>query len=263
LQDENGNWMVCCIKGCDNKPSALGLCVNHWRRNRKFGSPVAMHSHAGMFRGLSAETRFWRQTRKSDGCWIWAASVDAYGYGVFDGRVGEVRYTSAHRFSYALHFGHPDKSLFVCHRCDNRRCVNPEHLFLGTPKENTADMLAKGRHVALRGAASPRAVLTEAQARAVLLDPRPYAHIAADYGVTSQTVGDIKSRASWAVFGPEKGVKAKRISPRRGVSDKLNPDLVREIRASTERGIDIAARLGITKQTVTDIRKRRSWAHID
>ena len=70
------------------------------------------------------------------------------GYGML-GRVQGSRY--AHRISWEIHNGDIPKGLLVCHRCDVKNCVNPEHLFLGTHKQNTADMFAKGRHVA-RGA---------------------------------------------------------------------------------------------------------------
>ena len=64
-------------------------------------------------------------------------------------------------------------------------------------------------------------------------------------------------------MGEAKGVKAKRISPRQGVSDRVTPDMVREILASEERGIDLANRFGITPQMVSNIRHRRMWAHIE
>jgi hypothetical protein len=144
-----------------------------------------------------------------------------------------------------------------------RACVNPDHLFLGTSAENTDDMMAKGRHRTPEGEKHYKAILTEEQVKVILGDPRTHSRIADDYNVSRTTISSIKARHSWHALGPEKGVKAKRISPRRGVSDKVTPDMVREILASTERGIDLAGRFDITPQMVSNIRHRRMWAHIE
>lgn len=91
------------------------------------------------------EERFWPKVNKTKGCWLWTASTAA-GYGTIGSEGGiKGRQLNAHRVSYELAYGKFAQSLYVLHRCDVKLCVNPEHLFLGTPQDNVDDMIAKGR----------------------------------------------------------------------------------------------------------------------
>lgn len=110
------------------------------------------------------ERRFWAKVRrgKPDECWEWiGGSVNKNGYGLFH-TTEPRKMVSAHRYAWKLTHGDAGE-LLVCHRCDNVKCTNPGHLFLGTHQDNQADKVAKGRQA--RGERAGHARLTEAMVR--------------------------------------------------------------------------------------------------
>ena len=124
-------------------------------------------------------------------CWNWIGARDATGYGFFGG-------IRAHRHMWMNGIGDIPNGLWVLHRCDNRSCVNPAHLFLGTLQDNVDDMWMKGRGNPRVGESNHLAKLTEADVLAIRDDPRLQEDIARDYGIVQTTVSAIKTKRTWA-----------------------------------------------------------------
>jgi DNA-binding CsgD family transcriptional regulator len=146
--------------------------------------------------------RAWRYVRKAgeNECWEWIGRKSKFGYGEMAS--DHVVYR-AHRLIYELSNnvvlprinGMKPDSKIVMHSCDNPGCCNPKHLFLGTPKENTHDMMRKGRRYDFEGERGQNAKLTNAQAeeiRELCRQKIPQKDIAAKYGVSVPTVSGIK-----------------------------------------------------------------------
>lgn len=140
------------------------------------------------------------------GCFLWAGHVRKNGYGYF--RIStnpSVPLEGAHRASWIFSKGEIPRGMMVCHRCDNRTCVNPDHLFLGTAKDNMADAARKGRMNwriqsrpgLLRGSRHPAAKLTETDVREIRASPRSGVDLAERYGVSTNVISRIRRRKIW------------------------------------------------------------------
>jgi hypothetical protein len=132
---------ICSIGNCERERTARGLCLMHYKRAQKDGS---IGSHIGPRSIAAIERLFERVDKLPAGCWVWTGSVVGYGYGQIKVNGRQLK---THRYVYEQLVGDIPDGMFVCHKCDNPPCCNPDHLFLGTPRDNTQDMVQKGRRV--------------------------------------------------------------------------------------------------------------------
>lgn len=105
--------------------------------------------------------------------------------------------TSISRFVFEDKFGEILKGMQVCHTCDNRLCINPDHFFLGTMQDNQEDKIKKNRQSRLCGSKSGMAKLNEAQVKRIIADARYIKEIAKDYNMSFQMISRIKRREAW------------------------------------------------------------------
>lgn len=145
---------------------------------------------------LIDETYFLSRSKKNDetGCVEWTRHIATTGYGTLKYRQKQ---WIAHRFAWQFYRGAIPDGMIVCHKCDNRKCINPEHLFLGTTQDNVTDKMNKGRFVPCIGERSGTAKLSELQIKQILADLRPQTKIAKSFGISQSNVSLIKSRLSW------------------------------------------------------------------
>jgi hypothetical protein len=140
---------------------------------------------------------FWSMVDTSGDCWEWRGHLDRKGYGRLRRHAVSEETILAHRYAWMLAHGEmPPSALYVCHRCDNPPCVNPDHLFLGTPADNSADCVAKGRHIKSpypRGETHPEATYSDAVVRelreAYARGGETQCEIASRLGVNQTVVG--------------------------------------------------------------------------
>lgn len=153
-------------------------------------------------RNIPLEERFWSKVNKTDKCWVWTGSKRPNGYGAIkiNGKV-----ESTHRVAWELTNGPIASGSCVLHKCDNRPCVNPEHLFLGSYSDNTKDAFKKGRaHLPVChaiGESNPSAKLGLPEVLLIkkrLAQGEPYGSIAYNYHVCKTSIANIAKGKRWA-----------------------------------------------------------------
>ena len=151
-------------------------------------------------------SRFLKSVRRDDPdkCWPWCGTRGERGYGHFGFRY---KIVGAHRIAWVIENGYLPEGVWVLHHCDNPPCCNPSHLFLGTPKDNSADMVRKGRAkwsvkglLHLRGEENPRAKLDKAKIKEIRSRRslgQSYQTIAISYGVSANAIWHVIQRKTW------------------------------------------------------------------
>lgn len=185
--------MVTCPEtGCNRPIRTRGLCNTHYeylRRRRRFrGVPVP---------GQDSDSRYESKVDRSgglDSCHPWVASVNAAGYGNFraDGKM-----QLAHRWAFQRSSGPLDSSVVVRHTCDNPPCQNLRHLLPGSTKDNTQDMIDRGRAPDTRGERNGRAKLSRSQVDQIRSSAAPLRELAAFYGVSGQLISAVRLGRVW------------------------------------------------------------------
>ena len=142
------------------------------------------------------QKRFWSKVKKQDNgkCWLWMGCKDPNGYGRFS--MPPSRAILAHRLAFELVYSTKiPEGMFACHKCDNPFCVNPNHIFLGTPADNMADAKRKGRME--RGEKRYSAKLTRSMVLAIRKEQGPIGKLARQYGVCEALISGILNHKRW------------------------------------------------------------------
>ena len=142
---------------------------------------------------------------QDNGCWNWSGySRNGYGRLMVGSRKDNTRRTvQAHRFSYKLFNGDIPYGLYVCHKCDNKLCVNPEHLFLGTHQDNIDDRERKNRNNHVVGENVPTSKLTENEVIKIRNSNLSSRKLAEIYGLNKTSILDIKNGINWKHLLPQ------------------------------------------------------------
>lgn len=142
--------------------------------------------------------RFHKYTLKGDGCWEWIGSLMVRGgYGQLNDRK---KLLKAHRLSYELYKGEIPKGLFICHKCNNSKCVNPEHLYAGTPQDNINDKIEAGTQFKIppmRGEESPNAKLNWEKVRMIRESTESGVSLAKKFNVSKTNITSIRKGKTW------------------------------------------------------------------
>jgi len=264
----------CSVKHCKRKVYAQGLCNKHWQRKRKYGDVSREGLKAPLKKGVPVKQYLKERSKynKHTGCIEWIGSIANDGYG--QAWQGDF-WWRAHRLAYTVYKGEIPEGKIICHHCDNPRCINPEHLYVGTQKTNAEDRVKRGRSNIKTGEEAGAAKLTEAQAIEIIRRRKSgekEKDIAKDYNISHWTVGDIyRGKKCWRDIDrdsiqPYKEVRKDKAGRICNMTTKLTEDQVKEIKrlilSKKYSQNAIARRFNVSKKTIANIRTEKQWSHI-
>lgn len=181
--------MPCSESGCSNARMARGFCGKHYMRLRRAASELLAPRQPESDRDYLAA----RVLLDPNGCWVWMNSKYA-GYGRLE-RNG--RRFQAHVFSYLTFVGPVPIGLQINHKCHNRACCNPRHLYAGTQKQNVADTFNSGRAVLLKGERNGNSKLTTQAVLEIIASDEPARVLRRRYQVSDSIVRAIRKGIVW------------------------------------------------------------------
>lgn len=178
-------------KFCETKHHAKGLCQKHYRRDLSNKRGIIIHDTQDL--SLLEKLKRYSKLDKETGCIEWVKSFYNSGYGQISSK--HTKESLAHRASYEANFGKIPIGVYVCHTCDNPKCINPKHLFLGTPLENMIDRNNKKRQA--NGTKMGRSNLCDADILYIRKSKEFLRVLSKRFGISMSMVSRIKLRKSW------------------------------------------------------------------
>ena len=190
--------MECKVERCKKKGVARGMCQMHYRRWKLYGDPLKTKVQVAP-KGATLKQKLLLKTEKTKKCWNWTGSRFQNGYGSM--RFGSTL-RGVHRVSWEIHNGSIPEGICVLHKCDNKLCVRPGHLFLGTHADNVADMDRKGRRCRdnacrPKGEKHYNVKLTEKDVKEIRASSLTYKQLSEIYGISTGGISDIKNYYAW------------------------------------------------------------------
>lgn len=187
---------LCTVEGCSGLLNSRGMCTTHYMQKRRAGLlPIGTRARGTL------EDRFFRHIEKTDECWLWTGRLVGKGYGSLGLGGRGAKQILAHRLSYQIHKGQIPNGLVIMHKCDNPRCVNPEHLDAGTQSQNIKDAFSRGRKInlpsGLKGESHGASKLTNKDVIAIRASTDTYQKLADMYGVSRTSIEKIRYRKTW------------------------------------------------------------------